>query len=174
MLGEYNVGRSTRHCYELDRPLRDGEVYYSVVIAKGDNFERRDYSAEAWSEPPEDAIGVWKNRMPTQDQRKLVLAPDEVLIGILHQMADVPEKAKLRYLLALMLMRKKVVRASIQPAQIPSETDETEETLWVETGVEPNLIGIPVCPVSGSESEQLLEELNELLYCEATEIEENQ
>ena len=86
MLGEYKVSRCTRRCFTQDRPLREGEWYYSVVIEDGDEFQRRDYSAESWSEPPEEAIGWWKCRMPTKDQKKLVPAPPAVLIQLLRQM----------------------------------------------------------------------------------------
>jgi hypothetical protein len=169
MLGEYKVSRCTRKCHSLDRPLREGEWYYSVVLEDGEDFERRDYSAEAWKEPPQGAIGWWKNRMPSADEKKMVLAPPEVLIDLLRQMEQFPERAKSRYLLALMLMRKKLVR----PAGIPDdgETKETTkdagEILRVEVLANGSTIDVPVCQISRSESDALRDELNELLYCEA-------
>src|SRR6056297_1907643 len=110
MLGEYKLNRSTRHCHALGRPLREGEWYYSVISESGEDYVRRDYSAEAWSGPPQEAIGWWKKRMPKSDERKLVLAPPEVLIDLLRQMESAPEKAKSGYLLALMLMRRRLLR----------------------------------------------------------------
>jgi hypothetical protein len=173
MLGEYKVNRCTRKCHVLNRPLREGEWYYSVVIADDENedFLRRDYSAEAWQEPPPSAIGWWKNRMPTSDEKKLVLAPPEVLIDLLRQMAQFPDRAKSRYLLALMLMRKKLVR----PADIEDEgetadhetTPEKTNTLRVEVIADGNTIDIPICQIGRGESDKLRDELNELLYCEA-------
>ncbi|MGB0598585.1 MAG: hypothetical protein ACPGLY_18000 [Rubripirellula sp.] len=112
MLGEYKVGRCTRVCHSQSRPLRDGEWYYSVVLESDEEFVRQDYSAESWTGPPENAIGWWKNRMPMSDEKKLVLAPPEVLIDMLRQMEAVPSRAKSRYLLALMLMRRKLVRSA--------------------------------------------------------------
>ena len=162
MLDGYKVNRCTRQCYSLQRPLREGEWYYSVVLPCDDDFERRDYSAEAWEGPPEDTIGWWKNRMPIADQRKLVLAPKEVLIDLLRQMSDFPERAKSRYLLALMLMRKKIVKESTS-----SECSSEEDTLRVEVLDDGSVIEVPVCSISRSESDQLRDELNELLYCEA-------
>ena len=97
-------------------------------------------------------------------KRSWVLAPIEVLTDLLRQMGSQPEKAKSRYLLGLMLMRKKVVR--------PLESEQGQEQLLrlevIATGAEINL---PICVISRGESEQLLEELNELLYCEAEEME---
>lgn len=174
MLGEYKVSRCTRQCHALKRPLREGEYYYSVVLESGDEYARQDYSAESWKGPPEGAIGWWKNRMPTADDKKLVLAPPEVLIDLLRQMEQFPAKAKSRYLLALMLMRRKLVRPLAQQDESLSadEEDEEESTskeeiLRVEVIVDGSTIDIPVCKIARSESESLREELNELLYCEA-------
>ncbi len=80
------------------------------MIESGDDFVRRDYSAEAWEGPPDASIGWWKSRMPAAGERKLVLAPKEVLIDLLVGMGEVPAKEKTRYLLALLLMRRRLVR----------------------------------------------------------------
>lgn len=159
MLGEYKVSRSTRQCHVQGRPLREGEWYYSAIIESGDDYIRRDYSAESWTEPPEDAIGWWKKRMPKADDKKLVLAPPEVLIDLLRQMERFPDKAKSRYLLALMLMRKRLLR--------PASESNNADVLLVEVASDRSQIEIPICKIGRSESETLRDELNELLYCES-------
>ena len=163
MLGEYKVNRCTRQCHALDRPLREGEWYYSVVLESGDEYIRRDYSAESWQGPPEGSIGWWKSRMPTSDEKKMVLAPPEVLIDLLRQMEQFPERAKSRYLLALMLMRRKIVR----PALASDESPVSKDVLRVEVVADGSTIDVPICEITRSESESLRDELNELLYCEA-------
>jgi hypothetical protein len=132
MLGEYKVGRCTRVCHSQSRPLRDGEWYYSVVLESDEEFVRQDYSAESWTGPPENAIGWWKNRMPMSDEKKLVLAPPEVLIDMLRQMEAVPSRAKSRYLLALMLMRRKLVRSA------PVETQDLKKGFSANTTDSPS------------------------------------
>jgi hypothetical protein len=162
MLGEYKVGRCTRQCHAQQRPLREGEWYYSVVTESGDEYVRRDYSAESWTGPPPDAIGWWKSRMPKADEKKLALAPPEVLVDLLRQMEQVSGKAKSRYLLALMLMRRKIVR----PATPSEENREGTEILRVEVASTGELIAVPICVISRGEADSLRDELNELLYCE--------
>ena len=169
MLGEYKVNRCTRQCHTLGRPLREGELYYSVVLESDEDYVRRDYSAESWTEPPEDAIGWWKCRMPTSDEKKLVLAPPEVLTDLLRQMENSPEKAKSRYLLALMLMRKKIVRPVDGKSADVDPPSSGQERLRLEVLATGGTIEIPVCTISRSESETLRDELNTLLYCEAKE-----
>ncbi|MEM8668801.1 MAG: hypothetical protein AAGG48_14875 [Planctomycetota bacterium] len=160
MLGEYKVGRCTRVCHAQSRPLREGEWYYSVVIEDDESFVRHDYSAESWSEPPEGAIGWWKSRMPSSDEKKLVLAPPEVLIDLLRQMESIPTRAKSRYLLALMLMRRKLLRPS-------SDATPSSDVLSLEVISDGSQIDVPVCEITRSEADTLREELNDLLYCEA-------
>lgn len=168
MLGEYKVGRCSRQCFKQERPLREGEAYFSVIIADGDDYRRRDYSAEAWEGPPADAIGHWRARMPKSDERKLVLAPKAVLVGLLREMENFPEKAKPRYLLALTMMRKRILR----PAPATAASKAKPESLFVQVIEDDSIIEVPVCEIDRVESEQLREELNELLYCDASEIEE--
>lgn len=170
MLGEFRVSRCTRQCHTQQRPLREGEWYYSVVTEVDDEYVRRDYSAESWTGPPADVVGWWKSRMPKADARKAVLAPPEVLVDLLRQMAHVPASVKSRYLLALMLMRRRIVRS----ATPSSENREGTDYLRVEVAATGELIEVPVCAISRGESDGLRDELNELLYCEAEQDESDE
>ncbi len=167
MLGEYKVGRCTRTCFLQQRPLREGETYYSVIIQEDEEFQRRDYSAEAWEGPPENATGHWKCRMPRSEERKLVLAPKEVLIDLLRQMEHFPNKAKPRYLLALTMLRKRILRL----ASGDENDDRRGSVLRVQVVEDGSMIDVPICTISRSETDELLQQLNELLYCDAAEIE---
>lgn len=164
MLGEYKVNRCTRQCHALGRPLREGEWYYSIILEAGEDYIRQDFSAEAWTGPPAAAVGWWKKRMPTADEKKLILAPAEVLIDLLRQMGQFPAKAKSRYLLALMLMRRRIVR----PVRESTESPIAENSIRVEVIADGCTIDVPICEITRSEADTLRNELNELLYCEAT------
>ena len=61
--------------------------------------------------------------MPKSDERKLVLAPKEVLVDLLRQMENFPDKAQARYLLALTMLRKRIVRLA---AAEPDQDDQTK------------------------------------------------
>lgn len=172
MLGEYKVNRCTRQCHVQQRPLREGEWYYSVIVESGDDYLRRDYAAEAWTGPPDDAVGWWKKRMPKSSEQKLVLAPPAVLIDLVRQMEQFPEKAKSRYLLALMLMRKRLLKPADRLASSTqherSDIADPTPVMTMQVISDGSTIEIPICEISRSESETLREQLNELLYCEAS------
>jgi hypothetical protein len=106
MIGEYKINRTTRRCSVGNRVLEPGEYYYSVVIEGDEDFKRIDIAADAWKGPPDNCIGHWKNRVPLPEEKTRELAPPEVLIEILRSMTE-PSQIKMRYLLALMLLRKR-------------------------------------------------------------------
>lgn len=174
MLADFKVNRCTRRCHALARPLRDGEWFYSVVIEQGDDLIRRDYAAEAWTEPPEGTVGWWKGRMPAAGTRKLVLAPEPVLIDLLRSLGDSVERRALRYLLALTLLRRRVVSvvenrtapfgsaALDRPSAVPA-------TLRLRVLSDGSELDVASCVISRRQTEELEAALQELLYCEAAE-----
>ncbi len=162
MLAEYKVNRCSRRCCVEDRPLRDGEWYYSVVIESGEDLIRREYAASAWTEPPEGTVGWWKCRMPESGQRKMVLAPDPVLVETLRQMEHDDQRKPLAFLLALTLLRRRILR------MIPADS-ASPKTMRMQVAADGSEIEIEEYTITRRQTETLTEALQELLYVEAAE-----
>ena len=107
---DFEIQRSTRRCAATDRPLEPGEVCYSVLEVRGADIVRKDYAASAWTAPPAEAFGWWKSRVPEPHAKKIKLAPNEVLLELFDQLAERPECEDMRYVLALLLVRRRVLR----------------------------------------------------------------
>jgi hypothetical protein len=107
---DYEVQRCTRHCANSGRELAPGETFYSTLTAEGAEVVRHDYAAEAWKGPPEDVLGWWKSQMPDRNAKKLHWAPNDVMLELLESLAAQPDKWDMRYVLALLLIRRRVVR----------------------------------------------------------------
>jgi hypothetical protein len=109
----YEITRNSRRCCVSDRELRPGEVFYSVLIDAPGGTKRRDYAAENWLGPPADAIGFWKGRMPVDDKPtgKQPIS-DDTMLELFEQWEDAEdaEKLQLRYVLALLLIRRKALK----------------------------------------------------------------
>ncbi|TWT65125.1 hypothetical protein [Allorhodopirellula solitaria] len=180
MIGEYKINRTTRRCSVGDRPLEPGEYYYSVVTEEDEDFRRFDIAADAWEGPPEGCIGHWKNRVPLPEEKKRELAPPEVLIELLRSMAEQPNMVKMRYLLALMLLRKRQLKPHEDATLIRSEPAATQgpggrpsgeganspevDTLQLESSIDGSVLSIVVADIASSEAESLQEQLVDLLY----------
>ena len=108
---DYDVQRCTRHCSQSGRELQPGETIYSALIVEGSQVVRQDYAADAWSGPPVGALGWWKSQIPTRTAQRLHWAPNDVMLALLEELADQPEQADFRYVLSLLLVRRR--RAAI-------------------------------------------------------------
>jgi len=107
---DYEVRRFTRHCATTGRALAPGEEFYTVLVVEGAEVRRLDYAADAWQGPPEKALGWWKSRVPAADARRPKLAPNEVLLELFTGLEGVAEKADMRLVLTLLLVRRRVLR----------------------------------------------------------------
>ena len=175
MIGEYKINRTTRRCSVANRLLEPGEYYYSVVTEKDEDFERVDIAADSWTGPPEGCIGHWKNRVPLPEEKKRELAPPEVLIELMRSMADQPNQKKTRYLLALMLLRKRHLKPAQNATLISSASDERSEepenahpsdVLELESSLDGSEITVEIADIAAGEAESLQTQLMDLLYRE--------
>lgn len=107
---DFEVQRFTRRCYQTNRQLEPGDVFYSVLVAEGAKVVRRDFSEQAWEGPLEGAIGWWKSQVPDAQATKMHWAPNDVILHYFEQLEDNAEKADTRYVLALLMIRRRIVR----------------------------------------------------------------
>src|SRR3954452_8536939 len=113
MLLDFEVQRCTRCCAATERALEPGDECYSVLEIAGADVVRKDYSPEAWKGAPDAAFGWWKSRVPEPTAKKIKLAPNDVLLELFDQLADKSKQQDLRYVLALLLVRRRVLRVDV-------------------------------------------------------------
>lgn len=76
---------------------------------------REDHCLECWEKAPQeprpDVLGVWKTRVPRPEEKKKLFVDDEVLTGFFERLQGTEDRAKInfRFVLALILMRKKLL-----------------------------------------------------------------
>lgn len=167
MLLDFEVQRCTRRCATTDRPLEAGEVCYSVLEAQGAEIVRKDYSAEAWDGPPEGAIGWWKSRIPEPTAKKVKLAPNEVLLELFDQLAEQPDGSDMRYVLALLLMRRRVLRMETPPESSHPSSGRDVETIVVYCPRREATYELPVVTPDEARIDVIQQQLSELLIADA-------
>jgi hypothetical protein len=107
---DYEVQRCTRCCAVTGREFAPGETYYSVLMAEGAELKRLDYSAEVWKGPPAESIGSWKSQIPDRTTARKHWAPNDVMLNFWDELADQPDARDMRYVLTLLLIRRRVFR----------------------------------------------------------------
>lgn len=110
MVLDFQVDPSSRQCCETGRRLTPGERYFSALVADGPRVVRRDFSVDAWPGPDPAWLGWWEASLPDRTGGTRRMAPDDVLLNLLAHLEDQAEATEFRYLLALLLLRRRVVR----------------------------------------------------------------
>lgn len=106
----WKLGRRQAACVDCEREFADGDVLYSTLGFQEDRIERHDRCPDCWSAHEEQpAEGLWW-RSRRQVTKKAGLAVDlEGLEQVFHALAERTEERllEMRYLIALLLMRKR-------------------------------------------------------------------
>jgi hypothetical protein len=107
---DFEVHARSRKCSATDRLFEPGETFYSALVSSGADVARYDYAASAWQGPPEHCIGWWKSVVPDVRGGKMHWAPNDVMLHYFEQIAENPEKVEVRYVLTLLMIRRRVLR----------------------------------------------------------------
>ena len=113
-----DIAGPTRRCAATGRELLPGEAFIATLTPVPNGTSRADYAESAWPGPPENCIAYWPGKVPASPAAKTPSYPEATLADWFAQLstdAD-PAKAHLRYVVALLLMRKK--RLKFEDAQI--------------------------------------------------------
>ena len=107
-----NAPKLSRVCAATGRPFEPGEKIYTFLFEENGEIQRRDLCAEAFAATPrpENALAWWSSRLPSGLEKKEKLAPNDALIDFFESLADRPDEAALRYVLALLLARRRFLR----------------------------------------------------------------
>ena len=67
---------------------------------------------EFWQENKPEVFSYWKTRIPLPNQKRSIFVDDTVLINLFERLAEQQEQLKInfRFVLALILMRKKILK----------------------------------------------------------------
>jgi hypothetical protein len=160
---DFEVQRCTRICAATQRQLQPEETFYSVLIAEGANVVRHDYSVEAWQGPPPGAIGWWKSTIPARDAHRVHWAPNDVMLHLLDELESQDDAADMRYVLALLLVRRRVLRLE------EAETDAAgDEWLVLYSPRKEATLKVRVATPTAERAEAIQQELGKLLLAGAT------
>lgn len=104
------IQRPRATCVQTGRQFVAGEAFFSALVRGQGRLERQDFSATAWSGPPADTLAWWRSTYPTAAESGAALAPVDVLLDVVEELEGSDDDAAIRYLLALELVRRRVLR----------------------------------------------------------------
>lgn len=143
----YHVPRTRGVCHATGRELQPGETIYACLVELTDDehdrlrkehpndpalalgLRRVDVSKQAWEagDRPDRLFSFWKSAVPEPNAKKKLFIDDATLLQLLVRLedAETPERLAFRFVLALILLRKKLLRydrAEKREATLAGET----------------------------------------------------
>jgi hypothetical protein len=109
---QFDIGSPSGRCAVTGREFQEGEEFYTVLFEDGESFRRTDFSLEGWNGPPDGSFCHFKTRVPVKEKKRQLLVNAEVLTHFFERLADETEAVRIqfRFVLALILMRKRILR----------------------------------------------------------------
>ena len=110
--GGIQVAKPGGTCAVSGRAIAAGERFMAAVRETPAGLERIDVAAEHWEAFDRSGLlAFWQTVMPRAEEKKKVFVDDEVLCTLFERLAEASEPAKIhfRFVLGLILMRKRLV-----------------------------------------------------------------
>jgi len=122
---EWKIPKALQSCCLCQEPLSPGTPYYSALFTEAETFSRRDYCVRCFqSEPPEKVFYFWRATLPEPGTRERIprrrpAVDTEYVLEFFNRLEEGAaraerdnagaQRASFRYVLALMLARKKML-----------------------------------------------------------------
>jgi len=109
MMDEWEIEKPLGQCYGSGRKIEYSEEYFAALVETNQGLQRRDFCAEYWQEQKPEVFCYWKTKLPHPDQKKQIFVDDDMLLAFFERLEKETEQEKVnfRFVLALILMRKR-------------------------------------------------------------------
>jgi hypothetical protein len=145
MQQDWNIRSRAEVCDATGKPFQEGEIFYTVLFREEDEFRRADLCEEAWNARSGDptapvAFSSWRSKFEPPAPPPPEPLPRDDAEGMLRRLLESndPAHVNTRYLLAVMLERKRILRpqTSVDKGILVYEHSRTGETFLI---VDPDL-----------------------------------
>ena len=126
-MSEWEITRSQQRCGRCETVFEELQEYYSAIYERPEGFERMDFCMKCWPGGTDEMFSFWKRRVPPKEVKPKKFVDDEMLIDFFERLSGATEELKVnfRYILALVLMRKRLLKLE------GTRRDETGEYLKI-------------------------------------------
>ncbi len=122
-MDEWEINKPLGQCSGTGEKIEYGEEYFAALVETEQGLVRRDFSADYWQRGKPAVFCHWKTKLPQPNQKKQMFVDDEMLIAFFERLEKEtdPEKLNFRFVLMLILMRKR--RLKYESSRTQSDTE---------------------------------------------------
>lgn len=108
-MDQWEINKPLGECYGSGKAIEPGQEYFGALVATDEGLQRRDFCAEFWEGEKPEVFCYWRTKLPAPDEKKRMFVDDEMLMAFFERLAEESEQEKVnfRFVLALVLMRKR-------------------------------------------------------------------
>ncbi len=122
-MNDWTINKPLGQCFGTGTKIEYGQEYYGALVQTENGLQRRDFCADYWESQKPETYCYWKTRLPQPGQKKQLLVDDQMLMAFFERLEKEtePEKVSFRFVLALILMRKRILKYEETRTQDGSE-----------------------------------------------------
>ena len=126
MATDWEMPKRGELCAACNNGFEPGDDIRAYLFESPEGYERRDYCLDCTPPDQAFAIGSWQTRRPLPAAKKIQVFDRAAMLNFFERLvdADTPPKQQLRFVLGLLLWRKKVVKFD------HGGTDQDGRELW--------------------------------------------
>ena len=111
-MSEWEINKPLGQCSGTERKIEYGEEYVGALVATEEGLQRQDFCIDYWESQKPDVFCYWKTRLPDPGQKKQLFVDDQMLMAFFERLEKETEQEKVnfRFALALILMRKRILK----------------------------------------------------------------
>ncbi len=114
MQSDWEIKSRAHTCARTGKEFTEGEFFYTLLFRDGEGFRREDLSEEAWANRNDNIqpFSFWRSKYEPPTPPPPEALPKDDAEGLLRRLISEnnPAHANARYILALMLERKRVLK----------------------------------------------------------------
>jgi len=164
-MSDWNIKSPLGECCGSGRKIADNEAYYAALVDTDEGLQRRDFSCEFWIENQPRVYCYWKTKFSAARSKRPLFIDDDMLMAFFERLATdtEPERVNFRFVLALVLMRKRRLKYD-------SSTSGQDKEVWrLRVSGEKRLVEVANPNLSQEQIERLTEEIGQILQVEMSQ-----
>ncbi|MCJ7778328.1 MAG: hypothetical protein MUP16_08450 [Sedimentisphaerales bacterium] len=161
-MSEWEIDKPLGQCYGTGRKIEYGEEYFGALAVTEQGLQRRDFCADYWLSQKPEVFCYWKTKLPHPGQKKARFVDDDMLMAFFERLAaeNEQEKINFRFVLALILMRKRRLKYD------SSQTSDNKEIWRLRVTGDKEVVEVINPHLDEAQIEQLSSQMSRILQTE--------
>jgi hypothetical protein len=161
-MSEWEINRPLGQCSGTERKIEYGEEYFAALVETEEGLQRQDFCADYWEKEKPDVFCYWRTKLPESGQKKQLFVDDQMLMAFFERLEKETDQEKIdfRFVLALILMRKRILKYDA------TKTENDKEIWQLRMVGDKHTVEVVNPHLNEEKIEQLSSQISEILQTE--------